>query len=502
MENVKKVNIGGFAFILDEKAYALLKGYMDSLETHYLKVENGKEIVEGIEGRLAELLMDKAGKTGVVSQQIAQKCIDTLGHPEDFDDSEEMKPAQKDKSKKKKLFRDSDDKLIGGVFSGLAAFFGVDPLLFRLGSVALWVLCIILAEHTSCLDALPSIIPVLYIILWICVPLAKTNQQRYEMRGEEISLDEIERQVNERSAYRRGSNAFGVICKIMLIIIGGFFLLIGISGLIAIFAVIVGLGVAGIGLAGVLDGLISLSLGGPYWISVLWKLSGILMVCLPLVGLIYGGLLLIFKIKAPRWKPGLCGLILWIISIIVFCAISAVRLSDFLSPHENLTKQELLTSGPTLHVHFEGLDQFEDAHIIADGDEKEYSLVYYKGLDSLSKEFKLAVYPEIQILHSDDGKLKMRTRTRSLCDTKTKEELEYSSDAVEIDTDTLKLSPSIIKTGKKIKDLGATVKIYVPDSMKVVIDGPIEHHFDKSFNCSDLDIDSEKVQEIISSILR
>ena len=104
MKETEQVGIGGYAFILEKDASELMRQYISQLEAHYLAQEGGKEIMEGIEERAAELLLEKA-KGGVVNRDHVQAVIDILGRPERIEADDPGPSASTADKKQKKLWQ-------------------------------------------------------------------------------------------------------------------------------------------------------------------------------------------------------------------------------------------------------------------------------------------------------------------------------------------------------------------------------------------------------------
>ena len=190
MKQTEQFSVGGYAFTLEKDASAALQEYIATLEKHYLPQEGGKEIMEGIEERAAELLLDQCGRTGVVTLPHVQHVIHVIGRPEriEADDpgSQEAQPGENPRH----LYRDLENKRLGGVCAGLAAYLQVDVVIFRLAFVVLSVLGLTIP---SARGAFVITFPFIYCILWVCMPAARTAQERWSMRGTSVTADEISR---------------------------------------------------------------------------------------------------------------------------------------------------------------------------------------------------------------------------------------------------------------------------------------------------------------------
>ena len=190
MKRVETININGIVFSIDDDAYVKLCAYLDTLGGYFKDEQGGREIIADIEARIAELYSERNGGTmPVVSLADVNHVIGTLGTPEDIagaemdvdtDTGNRPHSPQPDKSPRR-LYRDSDQRYLGGVCSGLAAWLGVAPLIVRLAFVI------------GTLFYGLSI--VVYCVMWIIVPKAATTAQKLEMRGEPVTIDNIAKNI-------------------------------------------------------------------------------------------------------------------------------------------------------------------------------------------------------------------------------------------------------------------------------------------------------------------
>ena len=178
MKITVSINLGGYSFSIDEDAYAELKIYLKSLEIHFAGEESSAEIMSDIESRMAELFRARMGLRQVVSIEDVTYVISILGNPEDMSDNETTSSAKGHQSRRyRRMYRNPDQRIIGGVCSGLGAYFGIDAVIMR-------ILFVILAF----IGALGII---LYLILYIVLPEAKTTAQKIEMTGNPVNIQNI-----------------------------------------------------------------------------------------------------------------------------------------------------------------------------------------------------------------------------------------------------------------------------------------------------------------------
>ena len=176
MKKVININFQGRVIPIEESAYDILKQYIESLAKYFANEEGKEEIINDIEGRIAELFGEvlKKGSTCVTDEDV-NTIIASMGRPEDFDDdeanvhaqlnSEEKTQSQSSSSQQqssagtnehRRLFRDENNKILGGVCSGLANYFNIDPVIMRI----IFLITLFGAGFGF----------ITYIILWIVVP--------------------------------------------------------------------------------------------------------------------------------------------------------------------------------------------------------------------------------------------------------------------------------------------------------------------------------------------
>lgn len=296
MKKIININLSGRVIPIEDSAYEKLQAYIESLRRYFVNEEGREEIINDIESRIAELMSEKVRKgADCITDEDVQEIANSMGRPEDFE-GEEIKeqsfsstasgsgfnqqsaasePAPK---AKRRLYRDTSDKFIGGVCSGIASYLNVDPAIVRilfaiitfggfgLGFMAYIILWIILPAQDiegysgkrlfrnpegkilggvcsglgayfnkstvtirliflapillniliNILDgfswrgdfhifpnivfgSLTSTFVLAYIILWIVLPEARSPYEKMEMRGEKVDVNTIKQNVQERA---------------------------------------------------------------------------------------------------------------------------------------------------------------------------------------------------------------------------------------------------------------------------------------------------------------
>ncbi|MBN2612781.1 MAG: PspC domain-containing protein [Bacteroidales bacterium] len=256
MKKAMQISLGGIHFHIDEDAYTLLKEYTDSLREYFSNEgEAGNEIIDDIEQRMAELLnVQISGTKQVVSLTDVKQAIDTLGKIEDFEfnspgsekTNEEEDDPGTDRKDHRRLYRDPDNSVLGGVCGGLGAYFNIDPLIVRILFILMLFINVIIPPFIS----LFGFGVLLYLILWIAVPKARTTAQKLQMHGEPVTVENIKRSVNDEyqkvkssvknigssDGFKKGVTAveeiFKTLGNIILAILKVFVYIIGIAFLI------------------------------------------------------------------------------------------------------------------------------------------------------------------------------------------------------------------------------------------------------------------------------
>ncbi len=358
MNKTVTINISGILFHIEEDAYDNLAKYLGSIRSYFSMTEGGSDIMSDIEARIAELLQEKItpAKQVLVLEDVEQ-VKSVMGKPEDFGDGESHEQtsagAQQQHSTQEKirrrLYRNPDDRAIGGVCGGLAAYFDIDVVWVRLvmflliffGGLSLWV----------------------YIIMWIIIPEAKTTAEKFAMRGESANINSILRSFKEEAEdvknrfARYGSEASRNYGEAIRSNVGD-----ALRTVFSIFARLIGLLLVLIGagcLIAFVVALCALSFAGSTsdinaWVSAFFTssamytfavISFILVAGIPVFMLLYGGIKMLFRIRyTNRWMNTSLGF-LWLLGLILGAYIGITTAQQF-SEHARL-KQNYPVSIPS-----------------------------------------------------------------------------------------------------------------------------------------------------------
>jgi phage shock protein PspC (stress-responsive transcriptional regulator) len=199
MNKTFNINLGGYPFSIDEDAFNYIQNYLHKIRDHFADSQGCDEILYDIEVRMAELFQEHLKGKAIIGMKEIDEIVMIMGKPEDFGaqpmdetytayDSRSRSKQQSHTSRPKintgkRLFRDSDDKKVGGVCSGLAAYFGVeDPT---------WIRLIFLVGLFFGFGIM------VYLAFWFIVPEATSSSDKLAMRGEPATINNIAKYVEE-----------------------------------------------------------------------------------------------------------------------------------------------------------------------------------------------------------------------------------------------------------------------------------------------------------------
>ena len=356
MKKTFTINISGSIFHIDDDAFEKLQKYLHMLNKHFGPAIEGQEILQDIEARIAELFLEKTNnKIEVITDFMVDEVIARMGKPEDFmelgEEESEKAPtetvSQEGEQKiRRRLYRDGDSRVLGGVCSGMAAYFNIDTVMMR---VIFFLLFFLIGPFNL----------LLYFILWIVVPKAKTTAQRLEMRGKEATISNIEKSIKEEmtevgESYNKFANAknekgvsridsFGevvgsvlrVVLRVVVLLFGAALIIGGIASLIG-FITSMAIGHSfmhggpwnfgwdsNVDMSALLNNFVS---PGAYTISLI-AIS--ILVGIPILLVLFIGTKLLFRYKTNNRMIGLGTFGLWLAALIVLIFVAVNQVSNF-----------------------------------------------------------------------------------------------------------------------------------------------------------------------------
>ena len=522
MNKTININLGGFFFHIDEIAYQKLKRYLESIAKSLSDDPQGKnEIIADIEARISELLSEKITDTReVVNEADIDNIIKIMGQPEDYADAEEAYSDSsysynRNKSSGKKLFRDGEDKFLGGVASGLAHYFDLDTIWVRLGLLAL-----LFFGGFSVL---------LYVILWILLPEAKTTAEKLQMEGEPVNIDNIEKKIREefnnvsenvkevanqasekikegahefsskinktfsgKTQKNNGLNDFlntiGKLCMVIFKVIGKF---IGIIILIFSAAVILTLIIGGF------------SVGSLEWLNVdsgyisyppffqdallpIWLLTlcSFFLIGIPFLVLFILGLRILSSSVKKLNKPASLTLLgIWIVALLAIIFTAIEHGTSYSSYGVITEKKELnLVANDTLTLKMVNDDTLLYRHNLRRSSGKEEVLI-----NGEKKVYSSNITLHVEKSNSDDGYLIIQKKSRGRNKLMAKNNAKKIAYDFKIIDDTIVLNSFFLSDFKNLwKDENVTITLFVPTNSTVFFNNTTRNFLYNIDNTNDI----------------
>lgn len=428
MKKTIRINISGLIFNLDEDAYKKLQHYLNSITGRFLNTEEGSEVIADVEARIAELFQEKTnGGKEVINIGDIDAIIEIMGRPEDFDelyDDENTTEGQhstayRQTKSNRRVYRDPDNRVLSGLSAGIAAYFGIDPVVVRV----IFVLATLFYGASL----------LVYILLWIIIPEATSTSQKLEMRGESINIENIEKSIKdefsnvktsfskwrESKTYSKISNSTSSIVQF-----SGKTAMIVFKVLLVVFGI--WLFLTSIGVLGSFTGILFFNdtIFSPFtWndinfaVTDLIKLfadpftaySGMislyLVVIIPALAIIYFSLKMIFRFRARNRAIGIVGAALWVVSLMTLI-VAGFRVAYNFKSDAKTTKEYTLSSKPdTLFLRIKNPPNRNDRHQTRE----RFNRVYVDFEHNLAISGK----PRLYIEKSYDNKTNMRIVRKS-----------------------------------------------------------------------------------------
>ncbi|MCQ2134320.1 MAG: PspC domain-containing protein [Bacteroidales bacterium] len=342
MKKTSNISLGGYAFVIEDDALEALKRYIDKVRTSSSE-DVREELVADIEERLAELFIEKSGKGVVIDIKTVDSAAARIGIPEDgpAEDHGTVNDGRSSGNQgtdflKKKLFRDVDDRIIGGVMAGISKWSGVDLIVLRL------VTAIIFAStffgHNQHTHRFGLGMLFLYILLWVIVPAPKTVEDKCRAQGKPINYDDFKLRaenfkdsVVETAKEARTAPFFNALGRAVAAIVGVIFIIVGMA--VSISALVAAISVP----SGFAD--IHWIIRDPHVYDILTACTASPVIIWTAIGAVavlgisflYSGVMTAFALKEPKWHPGLLIFLLWI-GLVITCVVFAAKEFAFSVP--------------------------------------------------------------------------------------------------------------------------------------------------------------------------
>lgn len=492
MNKTVNINLANTFFHIDEEAYAKLRRYLESIKKSFSGTPGSDEIIADIETRIAELFSEKLEHDRqVITMKEVDEMISVMGQPEDyhvdedlFEDPVDGRESSETK-RSKKLFRDWDNKYIGGVCAGLEHYLGLDALWIR-------IIFLVLAIFGSGFGL------ILYFVLWILVPEATTTAEKLDMRGEPINISNIEKKVKEGfddvaervknvdydkmgNRVKSGSRSFfeglGQVLTFLLGLVGKFLgIILVITGASTLIALFIGLFTAGIVDVIQVPGVDFYQLmnvtGVPAWlISALVFMA----VGVPFFFLLYLGLkILVNNLKSIGGWAKAALVLLWIASVASLVVIGLKQASMHAFSGQAKTEKALITETPvdTLVIDMLSYQPYTtEFNMEFEGMSIQYNQAGEKILHSEDVRFDLLLSEDdqlrIEILKNANGSTFNEAREMA-------EQIEYN---YSFEGNRLKLNDYLLADmNNRFRDQEIRIKLYLPKGQVISLKPSTRYH--------------------------
>lgn len=221
MKEITRIHLAKTPYDIELDAKEVLQKYLSEIK----QMMGSEDTMYEIEARMVELLGERGVQSnGIITMSDVEDLRSKMGLPKEFSDSESNEDSQADltpsNSPVKRLMRDTDNAIFGGVCAGIAAYWGINPLWVRL----LFIISPFITFGTALL---------VYIIIWISLPEAKTAAEKLQMRGEPVTLDSLKKAANNSESKYRTKETLAKILRICLAL-GLFFTTLGLLAVLVV----------------------------------------------------------------------------------------------------------------------------------------------------------------------------------------------------------------------------------------------------------------------------
>ncbi len=411
MDKTININLGGALFQIDEEAFRILRDYLQAITNRFGNTQGGHETIDDIESRIAEIFQSQKGLAGVVTKENVETMITIIGKPEDFGEGDPETTSSYYTTRKRRMYRNPDDTIAGGVCSGLAAYLDTDTVIFRI----LFVL----------FSLFFGVGLLIYLALWIALPVARTDSQKRDLYG-----DSYHKSINKKNAagssvpnfnsssgianalnevFRAVGKVLYVILRIILIMIGVSFVVTGFLSIFSYVMVFIYPGIFSFDTHGLnlvdIPHFLRYVVNPSYvpWIMILTTLT----IVLPLTALIYWGVKMIFWFKARDGVISLAAFVVWVM------AVSALAIIGF-NEGVNFAHTAKDSSGSVMQHNPDTLYIVSDKKVADLKYENVISIPHDEYSVFINDDRKeLYIRPFLDIERSDDNKTQIEIKKRS-----------------------------------------------------------------------------------------
>jgi len=494
MKKTVNINLGGIIFHIDEDAFEQLKAYLSRIKAHYNEEEGCEEIASDIEARIAELLQEKSIQ--IISTSDVDTIISTMGEPERYEEDEETTEEDTEspytnKKTKRRIYRDKDNEVVGGVCSGIAAYFDIDPVIIRL---------------LALIGMFAGGGILVYLILWAIIPEAKTTAQKLQMKGEKVNAENIKKTIQKEfdslkstvenldteGQKNKARNIFKKIISFFLNIIGYIFKFIG--KFIGIILLIMGVSLCFMivaNLFGTSTNFIQINgnnihpLNLNQYFPLLFngtKLSGlsiigmVLFIGIPVIQIIWLAIRILFSVPKQSTTTRTIMASFWTLGVIILFYVGSTTASHFQSESYNSRTIEIESSSDTLNIDLIDNDYF-NTH------QRSTSYHFDEELESL-----LTTDVSLDIKKSKSDKFELKIK--KIADGESQKQAKINAGQIDydyfIEENNLSFNNYFaIAKGEAFRFQAVELVLYVPEGKTVYLDNSVKYFTSNVENSTD-----------------
>lgn len=481
------INISGTIFHIEEDAYEKLKVYMTEVKLYFSKSEDSFEIISDIENRIAELFLEiiNAESKEVIIIKDVDNVIRTMGQPDEFEnDIEEEINTINQTTIKKRLYRNPDDKIAGGVCSGIAAYINIDPLWVRL-----LLIISVFFFGTGIL---------LYLILWMIMPEANTRTEKLAMRGESPTLESIRRSVEEeingmRRNFDKGNNGSSALRVLINNLVEAFRSII--KFILNVFVKAIGAMIVGVSAAAIVGysifistllGITNFDVSNDIPLFLLREenrevmlVTTYIVIMLPLLAILFLGLRILFNINLFNKISGVSMIGIWLLSFIVTIYYAVDTLQNF---KEEGTLQETKTLTKYSSNKFYLITDSDDTMLI---DTIETNTKNARVIIKSKNDIEGFDNIDIRIVKSEDSEIKLVTQYISRG--KSEKQAIELAESIKYDfrqLDSVLVFPKrfSVKQNSFWRAQEVDMILYIPEGNELIIHDDVDRHIDNIYS--------------------
>ncbi|MDY0099326.1 MAG: PspC domain-containing protein [Bacteroidales bacterium] len=511
MNTTLKINLAGSLFQIEEDAYRILKDYLLDLNNRFKNTDGGAETIEDIESRIAELLQSRKGSSGIIDRENVEWVISTLGNPSDFDITGDNFESVGPSPSKRALYRNPDDRIIGGVCGGTGAYLNVD---------AVWIrILFILFAITFGIGFF------IYLALWIVLPSALSEHQKSEMYGGRSGTAIMTAMNTRQSAVTahktttgsRYSSAAGnaineifvALGKIFFIILRIILILTGVALILAGFSVLVvsvmvlflkypahfstdEFGLNLFYIPDFLNYIVNPALSP--WIIAL----AFILIALPMIAFIYWGVKMIFWFRAKDGIISLAGFLMWVLCAV---ALSMILFNEGISFAERGKAVTLETLGKNPeNVYIKTAKKAGDLSYDKDISFPDGNYEIY--LSSGNKNIYIGTSLLIRNSEDETARIEVVRHSSGRSNAEARKKAEALEYGYSYSSDTLKLDEYFtVPAGNRWAIDKVSVSLFIPEGTVVELDRSVSEILKHEHSCMDEFYDEYTVKRIPGSYI-